>query len=135
LIAIDTSAVICILLKESDSTVFASIIRRNKCVIGTPTLVECKAVAFGRIGMGGMAFVDGLIATYDIEILDFRSADVSAASHARVMFGKGSGHPAQLNLGDTFSYALAKTRKIPLLFKGNDFIHTDIISAIPQAAP
>jgi ribonuclease VapC len=133
LIGIDTSAVICILLKEPDSTAFASIIRKNECMIGAPTLVECKTVAFGRTGIGGMAFVDGLIATYEIEIVDFGLADVSAALDARVRFGKGSGHPAQLNLGDTFSYALAKTRNIPLLFKGNDFIYTDIIPAVPQA--
>jgi ribonuclease VapC len=47
-----------------------------------------------------------------------------------VRYGKGSGHPAQLNFGDLFAYALAKSRDIPLLFKGNDFAHTDIMSAV-----
>lgn len=46
-------------------------------------------------------------------------------------FGKGSGHPAQLNLGDCFAYALAKDMAEPLLFKGNDFAHTDVRRAIP----
>jgi ribonuclease VapC len=46
-------------------------------------------------------------------------------------FGKGSGHPAKLNFGDCFAYALAKTSGEPLLFKGNDFVHTDIASALP----
>ncbi|AFU05147.1 type II toxin-antitoxin system VapC family toxin [Nocardia brasiliensis] len=45
-------------------------------------------------------------------------------------FGKGSGHPAQLNLGDCFAYALATVTKEPLLYKGNDFVHTDIRSAV-----
>ena len=47
-------------------------------------------------------------------------------------FGKGSGHPAQLNFGDCFAYALAKLYGEPLLFKGRDFIHTDIVSALPS---
>jgi ribonuclease VapC len=46
-------------------------------------------------------------------------------------FGNGSGHPAKLNFGDCFAYALAKTSGEPLLFKGNHFVHTDIVSALP----
>jgi ribonuclease VapC len=46
-----------------------------------------------------------------------------------VTYGKGSGHPAGLNFGDLFAYALAKVRNVPLLFKGDDFAHTDIQAA------
>ncbi len=46
-------------------------------------------------------------------------------------FGKGSGHPAQLNFGDCFAYALAKAKREPLLFKGDDFPHTDVARALP----
>jgi ribonuclease VapC len=49
-------------------------------------------------------------------------------------FGKGSGHPAQLNFGDCFAYALAKVTGEPLLFKGSDFVHTDVTPAVGQAA-
>ena len=49
---------------------------------------------------------------------------------AFVTFGKGSGHPAGLNVGDVFSYALAKVREVPLLYKGDVFGHTDIVSAL-----
>lgn len=45
------------------------------------------------------------------------------------IYGKGSGHPAQLNFGDTFSFALAKVKNVPLLYKGNDFSQTDVQSA------
>jgi ribonuclease VapC len=60
---------------------------------------------------------------------DRREAD--AAYGAFLMFGKGSGHPAALNFGDVFSYAVAKVRDLPLLYKGNGFVHTDIRAATP----
>jgi ribonuclease VapC len=57
-------------------------------------------------------------------------AEADAAYAAFVAYGKASGHPAALNFGDVFSYALAKVRGLPLLFKGDDFSQTDIASAI-----
>ncbi len=57
-------------------------------------------------------------------------AETEAAYAAFVAFGKGSGHPASLNFGDVFSYALAKVRGLPLLYKGEDFAHTDIPGAL-----
>jgi len=62
------------------------------------------------------------------------SLEVDAAYSAFVAFGKGSGHPASLNFGDLFSYALAKVRGLPLLYKGDDFSQTDIASAIETGA-
>lgn len=56
----------------------------------------------------------------------FLQAEADAAYAAFVVFGTGSGHPAALNFGDLFSYALAKTRGLPLLFKGDDFTRTDL---------
>lgn len=58
------------------------------------------------------------------------SLETELAYAAFAKFGKGSGHPAKLNLGDLFSYALAKSRDVPLLYKGNDFAATDIASAV-----
>ena len=66
------------------------------------------------------------------------SIEAVTETHAQIArdayrdFGKGSGHPAKLNFGDCFAYALAKSRREPLLFKGDDFIHTDIISISPR---
>jgi ribonuclease VapC len=65
------------------------------------------------------------------------SIDAVTGAHAQIArdayrdFGKGSGHPTQLNFGDCFAYALAKSRGEPLLFKGNDFNHTNIIYILP----
>jgi ribonuclease VapC len=63
------------------------------------------------------------------EIVPPGIAELEAAYAAFVTYGRGSGHPAKLNFGDLFSYALAKVRGLPLLFKGDDFSHTDIQSA------
>ncbi len=55
---------------------------------------------------------------------------MNCAYAAFVTFGRGSGHPATLNFGDLFSYALAKVRGLPLLYKGDDFAQTDVVSAM-----
>ncbi len=57
---------------------------------------------------------------------------MDAAFAAFLAYGKGSGHPAGLNFGDVFSYALAKLRNLPLLYKGNDFSETDLVAAAPN---
>ena len=65
--------------------------------------------------------------------------DTSASSAivfgAFIIYGKGNGHPAQLNFGDLFSYALAKSRGLPMLFKGDDFSQTDVINARSRQHP
>lgn len=70
-----------------------------------------------------------LIAQAGIAVEPVTDDQTTIAHAAFLQYGKGNGHPAQLNFGDLFSYALAKVRRIPLLFKGNDFAATDIISA------
>lgn len=62
-----------------------------------------------------------------VAIISEALGDPAFQAHRR--FGKGTGHPAALNYGDCFSYAMARSLNTPLLFKGNDFIHTDLISA------
>ena len=62
------------------------------------------------------------------------AAEMDAAYSAFVAFGRGSGHPAALNFGDVFSYALAKVRNLPLLFKGDDFAETDIQPAVTASS-
>lgn len=67
---------------------------------------------------------------YKISIEPVTEAQARIARQAYRRFGKGNGHPARLNFGDCFAYALARDRNEPLLFVGNDFIHTDIRSAL-----
>ena len=69
-----------------------------------------------------------MIADLQIEVVSFEAVDIAAARAAYFRFGKGF-HPARLNFADCFSYALAKSRDLPLLFKGDDFARTDIVPA------
>ena len=61
-----------------------------------------------------------------IEVVPIAGEETRSALDACQRFGKGRGHPARLNLGDCFAYACATTRGVPLLFVGNDFVHTDV---------
>ena len=65
-----------------------------------------------------------------LRVVPFTPAQYALAREAHRRFGRGSGHPARLNFGDCFSYALAKDSGEPLLFKGDDFLHTDIEPAL-----
>jgi ribonuclease VapC len=76
------------------------------------------------------AVVSKFFANFEIELLSTTPKQAEIAITAFSKFGRGSGHPAQLNMGDCFAYAMAKSLKMPLLFVGNDFIHTDIKSAL-----
>ncbi len=81
--------------------------------------------------------LDRLLTSWQVEITSVTPSQALLARAAHRDFGRGSGHPAQLNLGDCYAYALASETGQPLLFKGNDFAHTDITPALaqPPAAP
>lgn len=83
--------------------------------------------------MKGMVFLQSLIEDTLVSIVPFGADELEAAVEARLRFGRGAGHKARLNYGDCFAYALAKTRNLPLLFKGDDFLHTDIRPALSPA--
>ena len=87
-------------------------------------------VAYGRRGIRAVILIESLLNSPQFEITAPDQADMDAAFAAFLTYGKGSGHPAALNLGDVFSYALAKVRDLPLLYKGNDFAETDLRSAV-----
>ena len=70
------------------------------------------------------------MAVIPITVVPFDAEQAELANNANHRYGKGHGHPAQLNFGDTFSYALAAARGLPLLFKGNDFARTDVASVL-----
>jgi ribonuclease VapC len=103
-------------------------------LISTVSVVEIKMVVHGRRGARAVVFVEDFLRLPAFEIVPPGLADMDAAYSAFVVFGKGSGHPAALNFGDVYSYALAKVRGIPLLFKGNDFTETDIEPAVAVPA-
>jgi ribonuclease VapC len=75
--------------------------------------------------------LDELIDRLGVDIVDVTAAHARLVREAYRDFGRGSGHPAQLNFGDCFAYALARSTRQPLLFKGDDFVHTDIAPVDP----
>jgi ribonuclease VapC len=76
--------------------------------------------------------LDEYILRARIEVVPVSANQARIARQAYRDFGKGTGHPAQLNFGDCFAYALAKEAGEPLLFKGGDFVHTDVTPALPR---
>jgi ribonuclease VapC len=135
MIAVDTSAIVAIVLNEPERPTFRNAIQRvAKALISTVSVIEIKMVVHGRRGARAVVFVDDFLSLPMFEIVPPGLPDMDAAYAAFIAFGKGSGHPAALNFGDVFSYALAKVRGLPLLFKGNDFAETDIEPAVAGAA-
>lgn len=133
MIVVDTSALIAILLNEPERQALLECIEADgNAVISACGLVEARMVAHGRGGERLVALFDALVDALGIEVGAIGAGEASAAHLAFVQYGKGSGHPAQLNFGDLFSYALAKVRGVPLLFKGDDFASTDITPAQVQ---
>ena len=127
---VDTSAVVAILTDEPDASRFATaIMRAGMIAVSAATRVEMTMVLEGRGGAGAGANLDKLLADAGAEIVPFTAEHAALARDAWRRYGKGR-HPAGLNLGDCFAYALAKSRNQPLLFKGDDFAQTDVKAAI-----
>jgi len=123
---IDTSALIAILLKETEAEKFAkAILHDSKRLLSAFSALETSVVIEARKGENGKKELDKLLHLTKIEIVEMNAQQVQFGLEAWQKFGKGH-HPAKLNLGDCCSYALAKYSNEPLLFKGNDFSKTDI---------
>lgn len=90
------------------------------------TAVELNAVLTRRLAPERVRLVGRLLQGWGVQIVPFDENQSLIASRAYADYGRGSGHPAQLNLGDCFSYALAIATSEPLLFVGSDFVHTDV---------
>jgi ribonuclease VapC len=129
-IAADTSAIVAIAFAEPERERFVRIIdQANRILISSVSAVEARMVVYGRRGHRAVVLVEDLLRLPKFEIVAPDAAQTEAAFAAFIAYGKGSGHPASLNFGDIFSYALAKVRSVPLLYKGADFSQTDIASA------
>jgi ribonuclease VapC len=129
---LDSSALLAILRAEPDAATFAAAIesapRRR---ISAVTYVEASAVLDrSRDPIAGRRF-DQLLRDMQAVVEPVTVSQAHIARQAYRDFGKGSRHRARLNLGDCFAYALAKETGEPLLFKGEDFSHTDVTPAIP----
>lgn len=128
---VDSSAVIAILANEPEAAAFSDALQAARRVaMAAPTLVELYVVADRARDPRARSALDDLLRTIDPEVEAFTAEHAAIARQAHRNFGRGSGHPARLNLGDCFSYALAKATGEPLLYKGDHFGHTDIRSAL-----
>lgn len=129
MIVVDTSALMAIVLREAERDAFIDCIVANDPIMSAGTLIEALMVCHGRGGAIATREVRRLVDDLGIQIVPVDPDHVALAHEAFLKYGKGNGHPAQLNFGDLFSYALAKARSLPLLVKGNDFAATDITPA------
>lgn len=125
MIVVDTSALFAIAANESERSAFVEILDSTKGLISAVTYVESVMVLTGRSRRLASTRVDDLMRISGIEIVPVDRNLATAAVDAFDRFGKGR-HPARLNLSDCFAYGLAKSRNLPLLFKGDDFSKTDI---------
>ena len=123
---VDTSALIAVLRREPEADRFIDrLLATSEVRISAGTLPEIRIVAERD---GGSAELGGLQATLGIEVVPVDARQVDLAFDGFRRFGKGR-HPAALNFGDLFAYALARAMDEPLLFKGDDFNRTDVKAA------
>jgi ribonuclease VapC len=128
-VIVDSSAVLAVLLMEDDARWFADRLSEAPNLrMSTATYIELMTVCDRRIGREAVTDVDEIIERARIELVPFTVEQMRWAKHGRLTYGAGR-HPANLNFGDAFAYALAKQTGEPLLFKGNDFANTDVVPA------
>jgi len=127
---IDTSAIIAILNDEPERRAFNEIIERSDpCLLSAASFVEASIVIENSRGYDGLRDFDLFMTAAAIELVPVDAEQAHIAREAFRRYGKGR-HPAALNFGDCFSYALAIATGFPLLFKGTDFAKTDILPAL-----
>jgi ribonuclease VapC len=132
-IVVDSSALIAILFGEPETQLFSSIIASSDgAYISTVAVLEAAIVADRSNNPRAGQEFDAPIASLSLTTEAANLEQVAIAREANRRFGKGN-HPARLNFGDCFAYALAKHRNASLLYKGADFVQTDIVAAIPPA--
>ena len=130
---IDSSAVLAILLAEEDAPTYARAIEAAEtCRMSAANWLETAI----RVDLSGQPIAsdafDDLVRDAGVIVEAVTSAQAQLARRAYRAYGEGTGHPAGLNFGDCFAYALAKETREPLLFKGDDFSRTDIEAAITR---
>lgn len=131
MIAIDSSALVAILRNEPDALSFAEAMgAANSAFVSAVNCFETSMVLAGATrGESVWLPLDALLTRAKVAVISFDAEQAVFARAAFLKYGKGR-HPAALNFGDCAAYALAKSKGIPLLYKGADFAKTDIVSAL-----
>lgn len=131
---VDTSAIIAVLREEEDAPlILAMFVTAPHLAMSAGTWVELAAVTTRGIDEQEYDAAEQFIARATIRIEPVSVEHARLAREAYRRYGRGTRHDADLNFGDCFSYALAKATGEPLLYKGEDFIHTDVASALQRA--
>jgi ribonuclease VapC len=127
-VIVDSSALLAVLRNESDARAYATALAQatNPRISAANYLESAIVIDGSRDPILSRRF-DDLVQEAGLEIAAVTAKQADLARSAYRDFGKGSGHPAQLNFGDCFAYALARDTGEPLLCKGNDFRHTDVV--------
>lgn len=128
---VDSSAVMAILIGEPESDVFIhALMAADSCKMSAGSWVELAAVLTRSRRDILFVSLEELMTHFSIRIEPTTEGQARIGHDAYRQYGIGTGHPARLNFGDCLAYALAKETEEPLLFKGDDFTHTDVIAAI-----
>ena len=130
---VDASAIVAILTREPEADVLADVLENSRAAITSPIAIFEAVLGICRKRHASVEEVEHDVSEF-LEVAGVRTAPISdkeahTALAAFSRYGKGRGHPAQLNLGDCFAYAMAKNGRTVLLFKGEDFDKTDIRAA------
>ncbi len=130
---VDSSALLAILNREADADRFQdAIVTAWRCRMSVANMLEASIVVEGRGGADAGHELDVFMEHAEIEPAPVTAEHLDVARQAWRRFGKGR-HPAALNLGDCFAYALAQVTGEPLLYKGDGFAHTDIQAVLPSS--
>jgi ribonuclease VapC len=132
-VIVDTSAIVAILREDDDAAVYAqAIAAADTRKLSAASYLECGMVLDSQRDPIISRGLDELIQEARIVVEPVTERQARLARQAYADFGKGTGHPAGLNFGDCLSYALAVDLREPLLWRGNDFGHTGVQSALEQ---
>jgi ribonuclease VapC len=124
---LDTSAIVAAIANEPDGERYQNaMLDAASLSISAVIVLETRIVLHSRHGEEAVSEFEDMLANAGIAVIPFDAEMARTAFAAFRLYGKGQGHPAQLNIVDCAAYALAKNRSEPLLFKGNDFNKTDI---------
>jgi ribonuclease VapC len=128
---LDASAILALVLEEPEAPGLARRIDGARTgLITSPVSVTEAVLRYASVKgvaiLAAQELIGDALAALAVRTVSITPEIGDAAIQAYARYGKGTGHPAQLNLGDVFSYACAKAHQVPLLYKGNDFVHTDL---------
>lgn len=129
MIVLETSAIVAIYKREEGFERYLDAISRAESVSMPASCFVESVITLSKFA-SAKADIERFLDSHEIGLASIDLRIAKLASEAFLRYGKGRGHPARLNFGDCFSYAVAKELGAPLLFKGDDFVHTDIESAL-----